>query len=70
MVTHPSESLQQALEQPDSKRMLPSLPVQFRLLQVEGVGERRVESFWNLICCPLGVQVLQSEQSPFCHLYK
>lgn len=58
MVTHPSESLQKALEQSDSKRMLPRLPVQLRLLKMEGIGEGGVESFRNLIRCLLGVQVL------------
>ena len=70
MVTHPSESLQKALEQSESKRMLPRLPAQLRFLKMEGIGEGGVESFWNLIHCPPGVQVLQSEQSLFCHLYK
>ena len=60
MVTHPSasESLQKVLEQSDSKRMLPCLPVQLRLLKMEGIGEGGVESFRNLIRCLLGVQVL------------
>ena len=60
-VTHPSESLQKALEQSESKRMLPCLPAQLCFLKMEGIGEGGVESFWNLVHCPLGVQVLQSE---------
>ena len=58
MATHPSESLQKALEQSDSKRMLPCLPIQLCLLKMEGIGEGGVESFRNLIHCLLGVQVL------------
>jgi len=68
MVTHPTECLQKVLEQSDSKGSLSPLPAELCLLQMMGIGERGVQGSWNIVCGPLGGQVLQAEQCPFYHL--